>query len=109
MPSSAGSRQASRSPSITWRFHEAKVKQHSDDAGADRHQLDALLRRYPRLIGGNGGDQQHTLMQDAIMAQVMRQGERDACARGRENRCRPGQPNGRRVKHPCNEVFLALA
>jgi hypothetical protein len=41
----------------------------------------------------DGGDQQHTLMQDAIMPQIMRQAERDACARGREDRHRSRRGN----------------
>ena len=58
-------------------FHETEIQQHAGDAGADRHQLDALLRRYPRLIGCDDGDQQHTLVQNPIMTQMVRQRERD--------------------------------
>ena len=43
------------------------------------------------------------------MAQVMRQRERNARARGRENRRRSREPDGWRVEHPCHEVILALA
>src|ERR1700692_4878050 len=95
MPCSAAARQASASPSITFGgFHETEIKQHAGDAGADRHQLDALLTIYPRLISCDDGDQQHALVQDAVMSQVMRQGEWYAGARGREDCRRAGQADG---------------
>ena len=71
-------------------FHEPEMKDDAGDSGANRYQPDALLRLHSWRIGGDGGDQQRTLMKDAIMPQVMRQAERDARACCGEDRCRSG-------------------
>jgi hypothetical protein len=69
MPRSLGSIQASFSPSITFGvFMKPKMHDDAGDASADRHDPDAVLST--RSVGG---DQPHTLMQDAIilMPQMM--------------------------------------
>jgi len=43
------------------------------------------------------------------MPQVMRQAERDACARCRKDRRRPREPDGRIFEYPRDELVLALA
>src|ERR1700730_6856580 len=52
-------------------FHETEMEEDASDTSADRHQPDAVFRLDARLIGADGGDQQHTLVQDAIMPQMM--------------------------------------
>ena len=61
-------------------FHKSEMKRHAGDPGADRRQLDTLVGIDARRVGGDDRDQQHALVQHAIVPQVVGQGERDAGA-----------------------------
>src|SRR3984893_7548883 len=78
------------------------------DAGTDRRELYALVRIDARRIATNRRNQQHTLVQYAIVSQVMRQGERYARASRSEDRGGSRQAEGRGLEAPVDELVLAL-
>ena len=67
-----------------------------------------MLRLDARLIGVDGGEQQHTLMQDAIMPQMMRQAERDACARGLDQNPQAMRLRRETAEHPFGTLKMRM-
>ena len=66
--------------------------QHAGDAVADRYQLHPPFGLHPRCVGRCNRDEQHALVQHAVVPEVMCQRERDARGcRGKDRGC-PRQP-----------------
>ena len=89
-------------------FHESEMQGDPGDASTDRRELYPLVRIDPRRIATDRRDQQHPLVQHAIVPQVMRQGERYARASRSEDRGGSGQAEGRVLEHPVDKLVLAL-
>jgi hypothetical protein len=87
---------------------KSEMQGNPGDAGTERDELCALVRTDARHIATDRRDQQHTLVQHAIVPQVMRQGERYARASRGEDRGRSRQADGPVLDHPFDELVLAL-
>src|SRR5438876_7168704 len=85
------------------------MQYYSSNPGADRDKAHPLVRTNPRRIGADNVDQQHALVQDTIVTQVMRQGERDAGACRGEDRSRSRQANWGVCQDPADELVFPLA
>ena len=59
-------------------LHKPEMQGNPGNAGTDRDERCALIRTDARQIATDRRDQQHTLVQHAIVPQMMRQGERYA-------------------------------
>src|ERR1700730_1044014 len=109
MPRKPASRRASLSPSITlggsMNPNVSTNRVIPTPTGTNLTRWSGPTRR----IGADDVDQQHTLVQDPIVAQVMGQGERDAGACRGEDRSRSRQANWRGRQEPDDELLLRLA
>src|SRR5260370_26620373 len=88
-------------------LHEPEMQGNPGDACTNRRELYALVRLDARRIAADRRDQQYALVQNAIVPQVMRQGERYARASRREDRSGSRQAEGRVLEHPFDEPVLA--
>ena len=102
-------REASFNPSITFGLSMNPNDRISRNMPAtDRGDLDALSWIHTWRIGADGRDQQHALMQNAIVLQVMGQAERDAGAGRGEDGGRPGSAQWRVGEDPSDKLVFAL-
>ncbi len=89
-------------------FHKSEMKGDPGNAGADRNERHALGRINARRIGADGREQQDTLVQNAIVPQVMRQPKRYARACCSEDRGGPRQADRPVLEHPSDKLVLSL-
>src|SRR5271165_1041062 len=90
-------------------FHEPILKLNPGDSGAQRHKFDPPCRILPGRIRRGGGYEQNTLMQDAIVPEVVRKGQWNTRVGRREYDRGTGQAEWRRIKHPLDKLVFALA
>jgi hypothetical protein len=89
-------------------FHKSEMQGNPGNPGADRGELYSQLRIDARRVAADCRNEQHTLAQNAVVPQVVRQGERYARSAGREDRGGPREAEGRVLEHPFDELALAL-
>jgi hypothetical protein len=89
-------------------FHKSEMQGNLGNPGAARGELYSQLRIDARRVAADCRNEQHTLVQNAVVPQVVRQGERYARSAGREDRGGPREADGRVFEHPFDELALAL-
>ena len=70
-----------------------------------RADLDAILKRYPRLIPGNDRQYNHLLVQNLIDLHILEQRQRRAKTTGREIYRRSGNPWQGMTAQPRNQLL----
>src|SRR5260370_41973570 len=88
-------------------LHEPEMQRNPGDACPNRREPYALVRLDARRIAADRRDQQYALVQNAMVPQGMRQGERDARASRREDRSASRQAEGPALAHPFDAPVLA--